>query len=125
VAFETAAPESTSALSERFEGLDPMRRHVCLVESIDQFGEVRMPTVFDFRGRVAVGTGGAQGIGRAIAKRLLHGGATAWLWDRDIALARAAAAEMGSIGEALAVCPTWRRSKPPPQRSMAAGSTSL
>jgi 2-dehydro-3-deoxy-L-rhamnonate dehydrogenase (NAD+) len=71
-----------------------------LVESIDQFGEVRMPTVFDFRGRV---TGGAQGIGRAIAERLLHGGATVWLWDRDIALARAAAAEMGSIGETLAV----------------------
>ena len=62
-----------------------------------------MPTIYDFRNRIAVITGGAQGIGRAIAERLLHGGAAVWLWDRDIALARAAAAELGAIGEALAV----------------------
>jgi 2-dehydro-3-deoxy-L-rhamnonate dehydrogenase (NAD+) len=74
---------------------------VDLVESI-QFVEVRMPTVYDFHDRVAVVTGGAQGIGRAIAERLLLGGATVWLWDRDIALATAAAAEIGSIGQALA-----------------------
>jgi 2-dehydro-3-deoxy-L-rhamnonate dehydrogenase (NAD+) len=65
--------------------------------------EVRMPTIYDFSNRIAVVTGGAQGIGRAIAERLLHGGAVVWLWDRDIALARAAAAELGAIGEALAV----------------------
>src|SRR5215470_8247985 len=62
-----------------------------------------MPTIYDFRNRIAVVTGGAQGIGRAIAERLLHGGAAVWLWDRDIALAKAAAAELGAIGEALAV----------------------
>ncbi len=62
-----------------------------------------MPTIYDFRNRIAVVTGGAQGIGRAIAERLLHGGAAVWLWDRDIALARAAAAELGAIGEAFAV----------------------
>jgi 2-dehydro-3-deoxy-L-rhamnonate dehydrogenase (NAD+) len=62
-----------------------------------------MPTIYDFRNRIAVVTGGAQGIGRAIAERLLRGGAAVWLWDRDIALARAAAAELGSIGEAFAV----------------------
>jgi NAD(P)-dependent dehydrogenase (short-subunit alcohol dehydrogenase family) len=62
-----------------------------------------MPTVYDFRDRVAVVTGGAQGIGRAIAEHLLQDGATIWLWDRDIALARAAAAELGSNGEAFAV----------------------
>src|SRR5260370_27648213 len=64
--------------------------------------EVRMPTIYDFRNRIAVVTGGAQGIGRAIAQRLLHGGAAVWLWDRDIALARAAAAELPSIREAFA-----------------------
>jgi 2-dehydro-3-deoxy-L-rhamnonate dehydrogenase (NAD+) len=62
-----------------------------------------MPTIYDFRNRIAVVTGGAQGIGRAIAERLLRGGAAVWLWDRDIALARAAAAELGAIGEALSV----------------------
>ena len=61
-----------------------------------------MPTIYDFHDRVAVVTGGAQGIGRAIATRLLHGGATVWLWDRDIALAKATAAELKSIGPAFA-----------------------
>src|SRR5260370_21097439 len=62
-----------------------------------------MPTIYDFRNCIAVVTGGARGIGRAIAERLLHGGAAVWLWDRDIALARAVAAELGSIGEAFAL----------------------
>jgi len=61
-----------------------------------------MPTVYDFRDRVAVVTGGAQGIGRAIAERLLASGATVWLWDRDIALAKATAAEFGAVGRAFA-----------------------
>jgi len=61
-----------------------------------------MPTIYDFNGRVAVVTGGAQGIGRAIATRLAHGGATVWLWDRDIALAKATAAELKSAGPCFA-----------------------
>jgi 2-dehydro-3-deoxy-L-rhamnonate dehydrogenase (NAD+) len=61
-----------------------------------------MPTSYDFHDRVAVVTGGAQGIGRAIAERLARGGATVWLWDRDIALAKTTAAELGSIGEVIA-----------------------
>jgi 3-oxoacyl-[acyl-carrier protein] reductase len=56
----------------------------------------------DLAGRRAVVTGGAQGIGRAIAQRLVEGGATVWLWDRDIALAKATAAELGAVGKAMA-----------------------
>ena len=61
-----------------------------------------MPTIYDFRDRVAVVTGGAQGIGRAIAARLLHGGATVWLWDCDAPLAHTTAAEFKAIGPAFA-----------------------
>ena len=44
----------------------------------------------DFRGRTAVITGGASGIGLAVAQRLAASGATVALWDRDEdALARA------------------------------------
>jgi 3-oxoacyl-[acyl-carrier protein] reductase len=45
----------------------------------------------DLKGRTAVVTGGAAGIGLAIAQRLAHSGATVTLWDRDgRALAEAA-----------------------------------
>jgi len=37
----------------------------------------------DLQGRVAVITGGAQGIGLASAERFLRSGATAMLWDID------------------------------------------
>jgi 3-oxoacyl-[acyl-carrier protein] reductase len=40
----------------------------------------------DFEGRTAIVTGGAQGIGLAIVKRLLDSGATVRIWDRDKAL---------------------------------------
>jgi 3-oxoacyl-[acyl-carrier protein] reductase len=50
----------------------------------------------DFEGRCAVVTGGAAGIGLAVAQRLARSGARVALWDRDAqALARAASA----IGE--------------------------
>ena len=50
----------------------------------------------DLEGRVAVVTGGAQGIGYAVAERFLASGATLWLWDRDAALVEAAAATLGA-----------------------------
>lgn len=50
----------------------------------------------DLRGRVAVITGGAQGIGRAVAERLRDSGATLSLWDRDAALVRDTAAALGN-----------------------------
>ena len=46
----------------------------------------------DFEGRCAVVTGGAAGIGYAVADRLVQSGARVALWDRDVdALARSAA----------------------------------
>jgi NAD(P)-dependent dehydrogenase (short-subunit alcohol dehydrogenase family) len=42
----------------------------------------------DLGGRIAVVTGGAQGIGRAIVERFLDSGATVAIWDRDLALRR-------------------------------------
>ena len=55
----------------------------------------------DFENRTAIVTGGAQGIGRAVADRLAKGGARVALWDMDEALARTAAEEIG--GGAIAV----------------------
>jgi 2-dehydro-3-deoxy-L-rhamnonate dehydrogenase (NAD+) len=52
----------------------------------------------DLNGRVAVITGGAQGIGLAIAQRLLQSGARAILWDLDAQALNKAAGELSSIG---------------------------
>ena len=52
----------------------------------------------DLDGRRAVVTGGAQGIGRAVAARLLASGARVSLWDRDASLVEATAAELGPAG---------------------------
>jgi NAD(P)-dependent dehydrogenase (short-subunit alcohol dehydrogenase family) len=49
----------------------------------------------DLEGRKAVVTGGAQGIGRAIAERFLASGAQVTIWDHDRALAEAVVAELG------------------------------
>ncbi len=50
----------------------------------------------DVKDRFAVVTGGAQGIGRAVAERLITGGATVTLWDRDRGLAERTAQEIGA-----------------------------
>lgn len=59
----------------------------------------------DFAGRTAVITGGAQGIGLAIARRLLASGAKLRIWDRDDKLLAGALAALGAqaSGEALDV----------------------
>ena len=62
-----------------------------------------MSITFDFSGRGAVVTGGAQGIGRAVVEKLLGGGASVAIWDRDMALAEKTAAELAGQGKVVAV----------------------
>jgi 3-oxoacyl-[acyl-carrier protein] reductase len=58
---------------------------------------------YDLKGRVAVITGGAQGIGFAVARRMAASGAHIAIWDRDEGLAQAAAAELGPDARAYGV----------------------
>ena len=51
----------------------------------------------DLDGRSAIVSGGAQGIGRAIAERLLASGARICLWDRDSETLSQAASELSAI----------------------------
>ena len=57
----------------------------------------------DLEGRKAVVTGGAQGIGRAIAERLLQSGASVALWDRDESLGNDAAGTLSERGRCIAL----------------------
>ncbi len=58
---------------------------------------------YDMDGQVAVVTGGAQGIGLAVAKRMHASGATVLLWDVDGELAAKSAAGLGERAEGAAV----------------------
>lgn len=57
----------------------------------------------DFQGRHAVVTGGATGLGYAIAERLVNSGGTVTLWDRDDLAAQQAAAKLGARASAVQV----------------------
>ncbi len=57
----------------------------------------------DLNDRFAVVTGGAQGIGRAVAERFLASGAAVALWDQDIALAEQTAEQLSSQGTVIAL----------------------
>ena len=57
----------------------------------------------DFQGRHAVITGGATGLGFAIAQRLIQSGGSVTVWDRDESGARQAAAALGTQATVVAV----------------------
>ena len=57
----------------------------------------------DLEGRVAVVTGGAQGLGFAIARRLLMSGAKVSLWDMNADLLASAKAELGDGASTIVV----------------------
>jgi 2-dehydro-3-deoxy-L-rhamnonate dehydrogenase (NAD+) len=57
----------------------------------------------DFKGRHAVVTGGATGLGYAIAARLIASGGRVTIWDRDVAGARRAAKVLGAQAHAVEV----------------------
>lgn len=54
-----------------------------------------------FEGQTAIVTGGAQGIGLAVAEKLAQGGAHVSIWDRDAELAQAEAARLGGSAQAV------------------------
>ena len=56
----------------------------------------------DLKGRVAIVTGGARGIGRAAARRALQSGALVSLWDVDRDTAAEALAELSALGPVTA-----------------------
>jgi 3-oxoacyl-[acyl-carrier protein] reductase len=62
-----------------------------------------MANSIDLKGRVAIVTGGAQGIGRAAVERFIASGAKVAIWDMDIALAEKTAVAFGSAVKAYKV----------------------
>ncbi|MCB1488530.1 MAG: SDR family oxidoreductase [Bauldia sp.] len=66
-----------------------------------------MPVAFDFAGRVAVVTGGSNGIGRAIVERLRDAGAAVIVWDLvepaypGVSFAEVDVTDAASIGRAV------------------------
>ncbi|MFA3920657.1 SDR family NAD(P)-dependent oxidoreductase [Ruegeria hyattellae] len=57
----------------------------------------------DFKNRTAIVTGGAQGIGKAVAELLAKGGASVAIWDTDHSLARDTAEALGNGNIAIKV----------------------
>ena len=58
---------------------------------------------YDFDNRVAIITGGGQGIGLTVAERMLQHGGSVAIWDRDQKLLDALTAKYGTAGKVLAL----------------------
>lgn len=61
-----------------------------------------MPNAIDLKNRIAVVTGGAQGIGRAATERFVASGAKVAIWDHDLKMAEKTAKEIGPAVKAYA-----------------------
>src|SRR5579883_2370861 len=62
--------------------------------TVADLSEVCLTTLISLAGRVAVVTGAAQGLGKAIARRLAEAGASVIIGDLKLDLAEAVAAEL-------------------------------
>lgn len=63
----------------------------------------RRLNAIDLSGRIAVVTGGAQGIGLAVTRRLLSSGAAVAIWDVDQAAMAKAVTKLASLGSVAAI----------------------
>lgn len=59
---------------------------------------------YDYSGRTAVVTGGAQGIGQAVARRLVESGARIAIWDRDRGALAIGLQELAAEKAVIGVC---------------------
>jgi 3-oxoacyl-[acyl-carrier protein] reductase len=78
-----------------------IRYHALLENSRENIAYLLLPffmNKIDLTNRTAIVTGGARGIGFAIAQRLLQSGASVSLWDVDAAALAQAAAELKALG---------------------------
>ena len=68
-----------------------------------------MPNVYDLRGKSAIVTGGAKGIGKAIAQALLAGGASVRIWDANTAQVPGASSDVVDVTDAGAIAAALAR----------------
>ncbi|TRL31079.1 SDR family NAD(P)-dependent oxidoreductase [Rhizobium straminoryzae] len=69
---------------------------------------------YDLKGRHAIVTGGAQGLGFAMARRFIDSGATVTLWDMNAALLDEARSALGMQAQAVVVDITDYPARPRP-----------
>ena len=82
-----------------------------------------MANAIDLKGRIAVVTGGAQGIGRAITERFIASGAKVAIWDLDKSLAEKTEQELGNAGTPYAGAVTERAAIDPADQATRADCT--